>query len=78
MYLDDGRRAPELGVRVQNDTIEDGVFHYDLRKSTGWKGIVRFKLRIVVPSVVAGRDNTAWFDYIVISDRPFSGQPETP
>ena len=42
-----GKHYPEPGIRLQQETWQTGIFHYDIKKITGWKGIRKFNLRIV-------------------------------
>ncbi|MEI7634255.1 MAG: hypothetical protein WCK47_08250 [bacterium] len=73
IFLDDGRHFPELGLRVQQETWQTGVFHYDLRKSTGWKGINKFNLRFVTS--IWGKDRTCILDWITIDKDAVTTEP---
>jgi len=73
LFADDGKHVPELGIRLQQETWQTGVFHYDLKRATGWNGIKKFDLRYVIS--ICAPDRVSVMDWLTIGEGEVNQEP---
>jgi hypothetical protein len=74
LFVDDGKQFPDIGIRLQQETWQTGVYHYDLGKATGWRGPQRFKLCFVISLCAPERRSVV--DWLTIGSRPILEEPK--
>jgi len=72
LWFNDGRRKSQMGIRLEQGSSGLGLYHYNVARSTGLRGVVKFKLIINTE----GTENVIGFDWIAFAEAPLYKQPD--